>query len=73
MELVGPRGRVYASAIAIRLKKGRRIVRLRRVRDLVAGGYRLRLSAVDDRGERVRVRSDLRGKLKGGKRPRRHR
>jgi hypothetical protein len=64
LRLVGPRGRIYASGRAIRLKKGRPAVKLRRVRDLVSGSYSLRVSAVDLRGKRVKVRTALRGRLR---------
>jgi hypothetical protein len=62
LELVGPRRRLYALARVIHLK-GRRVVRLRRIRRLVAGAYRLRATAVSVRGERVRVRTRVRGRL----------
>jgi hypothetical protein len=65
LELVGPRGRVYATGTAIYLR-GSRLVRLNRVRTLVRGGYRLRVTSVSgDLGERIRVRSTLRGRLRG--------
>jgi hypothetical protein len=62
LELVGPRGRIYGVTRAIRLK-GRRVVRLRRVRRLVPGRYRLRVTAVSPLGKRVRVRTKVRGRL----------
>jgi hypothetical protein len=64
LELVGPRGHVYGRGQAIALR-GKRVVRLRRVRGLVRGGYRLRVTAVSQRDERVRVPTDLRGRLHG--------
>jgi hypothetical protein len=63
LELVGPRSRVYATTRAISLK-GRPLVRLQRIRTLARGGYRLRVSAVSQLGERLRVKSVLRGVLK---------
>jgi hypothetical protein len=63
VELVGRRGRVFATGVAVRLK-GRSTVRLRRDRRFVRGGYRLRVSAVDEVGRRVRVRSGVKGRLR---------
>jgi hypothetical protein len=63
IELVGPRGRVYASLRALRLKAGRRNVTLRRLARLPRGGYRLRVSAVSRLGDQVEVRSTVRGRL----------
>jgi hypothetical protein len=64
LELVGPHGHVYAAARAVRLK-GRSVVRLPRVRALIRGGYRLHVTAVSSQlGDRVRVRTDLRGRLR---------
>jgi hypothetical protein len=62
-ELVGKRGRVYAQAVAIRLQ-GRSFLRLHATRHVARGGYRLRLSAIDELGERVVVRSSVKGKLR---------
>jgi hypothetical protein len=61
--LVGPRGRVYASARSIRLKGGRRHIALTRKRKLVRGSYSLQVTALDSLGDPVRVRSTVRGKL----------
>ena len=63
LELVGPHRRVYASKRMLRLKGGRRTVRLTRVRRLARGGYRLRVTGLSDRGLPAEVRSTLRGKL----------
>lgn len=63
IELVGPRGRVYASARALRLKSGRRTVTLRRLTRLAKGGYRVRVTALSRLGEHVQVRSSVKGKL----------
>jgi hypothetical protein len=63
LKLLGPGGHVYASSQAIRLKTGRGVVRLQRVRRLARGGYRLDVSGVSSLGQRVRVRTDVRGTL----------
>jgi hypothetical protein len=61
--LVGPKGRVYASTRSIRLKGGKRRIRLTRTRRLVRGSYTLQVSALDALGDPVRVRSTVRAKL----------
>jgi hypothetical protein len=63
LELVGPRGRVYAEAVAISLK-GSRLVKLERVRRLARGRYRLRVTALTQFEERVPVRTRVSGRLK---------
>jgi hypothetical protein len=62
LQLYGPKGQVYASAQAISLD-GRRLVRLPRVRKLVRGGYRLKVTALSELGSRVSVTTGLRGRL----------
>jgi hypothetical protein len=54
IDLIGPRGRVYARGTASRLA-GRRAVRLRRVRRVVAGRYRLRVTVRSRTGRRIAV------------------
>jgi hypothetical protein len=61
--LVGPRGRVYARTTVARLG-GRRVVGLRRQRRLVPGRYRLRVTALQPSGKRVRVPSRTRLRLR---------
>jgi hypothetical protein len=63
LELAGPRGRVYASTRALRIKTGLRFLRLARRAKLVRGGYTLRGTALSGTGEQVRVRSTLKVKL----------
>jgi hypothetical protein len=63
LELVGPRGRVYATARALRLPAGRRAVTLGRHLRLARGGYTLRVTALSALGEHVLVRSAVKGKL----------
>jgi hypothetical protein len=64
IELVGPRGRVYATGRVLRLKSGRRGVFLRRSMRLVRGSYRVRLTALSRLGEHVTVRSSVKGRLR---------
>jgi hypothetical protein len=61
--LLGPRGRVYAKARAIRIKGGRRRITLRRTGKLAKGNYRLQVIALSRLGDRVSVRSSVKGKL----------
>jgi hypothetical protein len=61
--LVGPRGRVYAEALAISLS-GRKRVALERVRRLRRGTYRLRVTALSEFGDRVPVRTAVSGRLR---------
>jgi hypothetical protein len=61
--LIGPRGKVYATARSIRLKGGRRRIRLNRTRKLARGSYRLQMSALDILGDSVSVRSTVKAKL----------
>jgi hypothetical protein len=61
--LVGPRGKVYASARSVRLKGGRRHIGLTRKRKLVRGSYSLQVTALDGLGDPVRVRSTVKAKL----------
>jgi hypothetical protein len=63
VRLVGPRGRVYATARSIRLKGGHRRLRLTRTGKLVRGGYSLQLTALSNLGDPVRVRTTVKGKL----------
>lgn len=62
VRLRGPRGRVYAVARAVRLS-GRERLRLVRVRRLVPGSYKLKVTALDPFGERRSVRSRVRGRI----------
>jgi hypothetical protein len=61
--LVGPHGKVYAKARSIRLKGGRRRIRLARTRKLARGSYTLHVTALDALGDPVRVRSTVKAKL----------
>jgi hypothetical protein len=61
--LVGPHGKVYARARSIRLKGGRRRIRLTRTRKLVRGSYTLSITALDALGDPVRVHSTVKAKL----------
>lgn len=63
VELIGPGGLVYARTAAARLKP-RLKLRLLRERALVRGGYRLHVTAISELGERVRVRTTMKGRLK---------
>jgi len=63
LDLLGPRGRVYARGTASRLG-GRRSVRLRRVRRVVRGTYRLRVTARSRTGRRFAVRASSRPRLR---------
>ena len=62
LALRGPRGRIYAVGRAVWLK-GRRVVRLHRTRTLVRGVYRLEVSGLSRIGDRVPVRTRVRGRL----------
>ena len=62
LALRGPRGRIYAVGQSVFLK-GRRVVRLRRTRQLAKGVYRLEVSARSRLGEREPVRTRVRGRL----------
>lgn len=57
------RGRVFATTVAARIH-GRTTLRLIATRALHRGGYRLRVTAVDQTGKRVTVRSKVRGRLR---------
>ncbi|HEY2636734.1 MAG TPA: hypothetical protein VGI54_05040 [Solirubrobacteraceae bacterium] len=63
VQLSGPRGRVYATAQAIRLKTGRRFVSLARGRALARGRYTLTVTGLDRLGNHVRVPGKVGGKL----------
>ncbi len=63
LRVYGPRGHIYAKGRAIRLKPGRRVVRLPRLRTFTPGGYRLAVSGVSQVGKRLAVRTRLRGRL----------
>jgi hypothetical protein len=63
LQLYGPGGHIYAGAQAISLR-GRRVVRLPRSRNLVKGGYRLRVSAESELGKPAFVTTDVRGSLR---------
>ena len=63
IQLVGPRGRVYAAKRQLELKGGKRTVRLARTRAFAKGGYRLRVTGLARDGLPSEVRSTLRGKL----------
>ena len=64
IELVGPRGRVYASARALRVTTGRHAVSLQKLIRLARGGYRIRVTALSRLGEHVQVRSTVKGRLR---------
>jgi hypothetical protein len=72
LELVGPRGQVYAGALAISLS-GRKRVELERLRRLRRGTYRLRVTALSEFGDRVPVRTSVSGRLKPMPKPKRER
>jgi hypothetical protein len=63
LKLYGPRGLLYAHGRAIQLK-GRRSVALPRLRTLRRGRYRLHVTGVSRLGDRVKVRSSVRGRLR---------
>jgi hypothetical protein len=63
LDLVGPRGQVYARTQSVRLK-GRSRVRLQRLARLPKGGYHLRASAVSIFGTRTPVKTQLTGRLR---------
>ncbi len=56
LRLYGPRGRVYAETLAVRLKPKRQTVQLLRKRALRPGRYRLRVDGADLRGRPATVR-----------------
>jgi hypothetical protein len=63
--LIGPRGRVYATARTLRIKSGPRRIRLDRTGyKLAKGSYRLQIRARSRFGEPVYVRSSVKGKLR---------
>jgi hypothetical protein len=62
-ELVGPHGRLYATARSIRMKGGHRRLRMTRTRKLTGGSYSLRLTALSNLGDHVPVRTTVKGKL----------
>lgn len=64
IDLVGPRGRVYASARMLRLKTGKRRVRLSRVDRLRRGRYHLRVTGLSQLGDTVSVKAKLKGRLR---------
>jgi hypothetical protein len=64
LELRGPGGQTYAEGREVWLKKGRRRLRLQRVRRLVKGRYRLRVTAASELGGYDRVRTRVRGRLR---------
>jgi hypothetical protein len=63
IDLVGPGGRTYAVARTLRLKSGKRRVRLQRVDRLRRGGYHLRVTGLSQLGDLVPVKSTLRGRF----------
>jgi hypothetical protein len=63
VELVGPRGRVYARGTLSRLA-GRRAVRLQRVRRVTRGAYRLRITALSRSNQRFRVSTSSKPRLR---------
>ena len=63
VQLRGPRGRVYAVARAVRLSGSERLS-LVRVRRYAKGTYRLRVRALDSLGDRRRVRTSVRGRMR---------
>jgi len=64
LRLYGPRGLLYAKTVLPQLKEGKRAVRLGRRRTFARGRYRLELYGLDQRGERVKVRGSVRGRLR---------
>jgi hypothetical protein len=56
LRLYGPRGRVYAQTMAVRLKPKRQAVLLLRKRSFRPGRYRLRVDGVTLRGAATKVR-----------------
>ena len=63
LRLRGPRGGIYAKGRAVRVK-GRTTVRLSRLRTFRKGRYRLTVTAVNQLGRRVNVRTRLGGRLR---------
>jgi hypothetical protein len=63
IDLVGPGGRTYAVARMLRLKTGKRRLRLQRVDRLRRGGYHLRATGLSQLGDLVPVKSKLRGRF----------
>jgi hypothetical protein len=63
LKLYGPRGLLYAQGRAIQLK-GRRSVALPRLRNFRRGRYRLHVTGVSRLGDRVKVRTSVRGRLR---------
>jgi hypothetical protein len=64
VELLGPRGRVYASMRALSIRTGRHFLRLkRRPTKLAHGAYTLRVTALSKTGDYVRVHSTLKARL----------
>jgi hypothetical protein len=63
LRLYGPGGKIYAKGLAVRLKGGRTVARLSRLRTLRAGAYRLEVKGVSLRGKRVTVRGSVTGRL----------
>jgi hypothetical protein len=62
IDLAGPHGRVYAVGHTARLRSGR--IFLQRTRRLVRGRYNLRVTAISELGQRVPVRTQVRGRLR---------
>src|SRR4051794_7624242 len=63
LRLYGPRGLLYAMGRAVQLK-GRRRVELPRRRRFVRGRYRLEVTGLSRLGDRVEVRTTVRGRLR---------
>jgi hypothetical protein len=63
LRLYGPGGAIYAKGLAVRLKPGRSVARLVRLRSFKAGAYRLEVKGVDLRDDRVTVRGSVTGRL----------
>jgi hypothetical protein len=63
LRLYGPRGRIYAKGRAIQLK-GRRRVALPRRHRFVRGRYRLEVTGLSRLGDRVEVRTTVKGRLR---------
>jgi hypothetical protein len=63
VSLIGPRKRVYAQGRAVRLK-GKPRVTLSRLRTFRRGAYRVRVTGMDLLGNRVNVRTSIRGTLR---------
>lgn len=64
LRLYGPRGHIYAQGRAIRVRRGRGVVRLGRRRTFKPGRYHLEVTGLNRLGRHVKVTTDLRGRLR---------